>query len=280
MTLPQLARSPVRAERRPPKSLSVVREPSEPELVDWSSWYLTDEDDMGQTPQQDEIIRVAREVVGARVAELAWPEAFIGVDAFFAWVEAEPLVRVSPDVYVLASCPTPPPSSFQLWRPGLSPPLFALEVVSDDWRKDYDQGPQKYAQLGARELLVYDPDAVARPRGDRVPLQVFRRAADGQFQRVQVGASGVWLDTLGVWAVVVPTPFAPLLRLAYDAAGAELVPTPAERAARERDAAARERDAAARERDAAARERDAERDARIALETRLAALEAELAARR
>jgi len=255
--------------RRPPRVLSVVREVGTSEQVDWSSWYLTDEEDMGQHPRQSEAIRVFRDVAVVRAEELGLSEAFIGTDAFIAWVESEPLVRVSPDVYLMPRRPDPVPASFQLWRPGHEPPILAVEIVSADWKKDYEGAPQKYAQLGCAELVIFDPDAVDRepPRPDRHPIQVYRRSPDGLFLCVHAGPEPAWIDRLQAWGVVRHTDLAPLLRLAYDRTGRELVPTPVERAARERDEAARERDEAA-------RERDRERELRRALEARIAELEA------
>lgn len=262
MTLPDPAHRPDPAPaRRPPRVLSVVRELGTPEEVDWSSWILTDEDDMGQHPRQSEAIRVFRDVAVSRLAELGRERAFVGTDAFFAWVEAEPLVRVSPDVFVLTERPEPLPPSWQLWRAGHAPPQLAVEIVSEDWKKDYEDAPQKYAQLGAEELVIFDPDAVDRepPRPGRCAIQVFRRSSDGLFLRVHAGTEPARIQTLEAFAVVARTEIAPVLRLAYDADGRGLVPTPAEKAARERDEAARER--------------DEERALRLALEARLAALE-------
>ena len=45
---------------RPPRSLLVVRDPPEgfaAARVDWSAWYLTDEEDMGESVLQNLIIR-------------------------------------------------------------------------------------------------------------------------------------------------------------------------------------------------------------------------------
>ena len=78
---------------------------------------------------------------------------------------------------------------WQTWLPGHRPPRWAVEIVSDDWKKDYEDNPLKYAQLGARELVIFDPDAALTSdrRGVRVPLQVYRRDADGAFVRVYRG---------------------------------------------------------------------------------------------
>ncbi|GMV39189.1 MAG: hypothetical protein AMXMBFR64_09050 [Myxococcales bacterium] len=136
--------------------------------------------------------------------------------------------------------------------PGSSPPTLAIEIVADDWRKDYEQGPQKYAQLGADELLIFDPEAArgATRLPERTPLQVYVSEADGSFVRGFSGGGPAWSRVLGAWLTVVDGSEAPLLRLVVED-GRTLLPTEAEA-------------------------REAERAAREAAEHRLAALEAEL----
>lgn len=226
--------------RRPrlPRALSLVREPSPEEVgapIDWSAWYLTDEDDVGQSPEQDHVVATVGSALEERWRELGRTE-WIGRDAFFAWVKDHPLVRVSPDVYTLAVRPPQPlPRSFQTWLPGHTPPVFALEVVSDEWKKDYDDGPQKYALLGAKELVIFDADAArGRTRGKRVALQVFRREEDGSFVQVYRGAGPVFAETIETWLVVRATDDpAWMLRLARDPLGTDPVPTSSERAVSE-----------------------------------------------
>ncbi|HSO00312.1 MAG TPA: Uma2 family endonuclease [Candidatus Nanopelagicales bacterium] len=213
----------------------VVRDPAAEDVgapVDWSAWYLTDEEDMGESVEQGDIIRLFLAVMQQLGAERGWSGVYVGSDNFFAWVREEPLVRVSPDVYVLDDPPPPPrPKSWQTWLPGHRPPRWALEIVSEDWAKDYEDGPPKYAQLGVKELVIFDPAAVTEgaKRARRVPLQVYRRDADGAFVRVYAGEGPAESAELGGFLVVVREGAAPRLRIARDAGGADLVPTPEER---------------------------------------------------
>ncbi len=240
--------------RRPPIGW-VVLDPAQAGLegeVDWSSWYLTDEDDMGEGTEQFLIAQAVYSTLLVLARERGW-SAFVGRDQFFAWVEREPLVRVSPDAYVLGGeAPSPLPAMWETWRPGHPPPRVAVEVVSEDtWRKDYEDNPPKYAQLGVEELVIFDPWAVSERRpADRVPLQVFRRTSEGALVRVHTGAgparSGGLSEPSGaLWWTVTREP-APRLRLARDAGGDELVPTEAE-ALDEKDRALDEKDRALRE---------------------------------
>jgi Uma2 family endonuclease len=276
--------------------LSVVRSPAPEDLattIDWSAWYLTDEDDMGQSPEQSAIVNVFLGALKVRAEELGWNEAYVDFDQFFGWVPSEPLVRISPDAFVLRDPPPfPLPASWQVWRHGHHAPTFALEVVSQDWRKDYHEIPQKYAHLGVEELVIYDPAAADRQTRveERVPIQLYWRAPDGLFVCRYTGEGPVESSVLGVHLVIVRTETWSFLRLAYDPEGRHLVPTEVERAenardeaarqrdeaARQRDEATRQRDEAARQRDEATRQRDAERVAREALAEELAALRAKV----
>ncbi|MBI2891940.1 MAG: Uma2 family endonuclease [Deltaproteobacteria bacterium] len=229
---------------RRPRALAVVRDPRPDEIdapIDWSSWYLTDEEDVGESNEQSQIISVLRSVLEQLCRERGWGATYIGSDQFFAWVPGEPLVRVSPDVYLLDDPPPPPlPASWQTWRQGHRPPRFAVEVVSGDdehpdrWRKDYEEAPEKYAQLGAAELVIFDPEAAAgraRDDHDRVALQIYRRQADGAFVRAHSGRGPAESHELGAWLVVVLEGPVARLRVARDAGGRDLVPTATEEVA-------------------------------------------------
>jgi Uma2 family endonuclease len=226
----------VRPSTRPPRVLNVVRNPIPGEWegkVDWSAWYLTDEEDMGESPEQGKTIRLLVAVLGQLFRARAIERVLVGGDNFFAWVPHEPLVRVSPDIYVVEDPPPPPlPASWQTWRPGHRPPAIAFEVVSDDWRKDYRQAPEKYAQLGAGELFIFD--SVPPPSGGRVPLQHYRRLEDGNFVLTASGQGPFYSPFLDAWVRIVSDGPVTRLRLSLDARGVEMVPTPEEVAARER----------------------------------------------
>jgi Uma2 family endonuclease len=218
--------------RRP--SAYVVRDPLPDQIgagIDWSVWYLTDEEDMGQSTEQGEDIEEALSSLRVLAEERAWAGIYLGFDNFFAWIEAEPLVRVSPDLYLLDDPPPQHPKMWQTWLPGHKPPRWALEIVSVDWKKkDYEENPPKYAQLGTRELVIFDPHAaLVGTNGDggpaRVPLQVYRRDADGAFVRVYRGNGPAFSVEVDATLVIKRDGPAPRLRFARDAAGTDIVPT-------------------------------------------------------
>ncbi len=215
--------------------------------IDWSAWYLTDEDDMGESAEQGEIIRILLSTLGVLAAERSWGNAYLGADQFFAWLRDEPMVRVSPDVYLVDEPPPAPlPKSWQTWLPGHKPPRWAVEIVSEDWKKDYDDAPAKYAQLGTRELVIFDPEAAKLGSSigpTRVALQVYRRDDDGAFVLVYRGEGPVRSAQIGAFLVVHSVGATVRLRVARDARGADVVPTveEAKRASDLRAEAAEER---------------------------------------
>jgi len=293
--------------RRPPTVLTVVRDAELAAPIDWSPWYLTDEEDMGQSPEQTQIIDELKSSIRQLLRERGERERFVDSDAFFGWMQAEPLVRVSPDVYLLEREPPDPlPRSFQTWRDGHAPPRLAVEIVSEDWQKDYVQGPAKYAQLGVDELVVFDPGVAAGrvEEEGRVTLQAFRRTADGLFVWSYAGDGPLACESLDAWLVVRMGPKGPRLRVARDPSGTDLVPTAeeaaehegeradrearraeqearrAEQEARRAEQEARRAEQAARLAEQEARRADEERSARLALEAELQRLRAALAGTR
>lgn len=244
---------------RLPRAL-VVRDPAPEELraiIDWSDWYLDDADGIGAWGEHDEISRLFLSSIAQLARERGWTDHHAGSDRFFAWIREEPLVRVSPDVYLLDHRPSPPlPKQWQTWLPGHRPPRFALEIVPSDWQRAYEDIPLKYCQLGCPELAIFDPPAaVPRPPAGRVALQVYRRDPDGAYVRAYAGPGPAFSPALDSWLCVVGSGAEVRLRLARTGGKGELVPTEEEAA----QAEVRAREAAeARVRELEARVRELE----------------------
>ena len=219
---------PRAAPSRQPRVPQLIRHPSFDfalTAIDWSAWYLTAEDDMGESWLHSKISDLFEGLLTRWLAERGDTRSQVGRNVFFQWVEAHPLVQMSPDAFVVATAPTPLPKSVQTWLPGHLPPRFALEVVSDDWHKGYHDNPAKYAQMGCAELVIYDPEHNAhRKSKDRAALQVYRRTADGLFVRSYVGPGPAPSAELHAW-LVVAADGSRMLRLARDADGTDLLPT-------------------------------------------------------
>jgi hypothetical protein len=191
------------------------------------------------------------------------------------WLENFPSVGIDPDVCVLD--PPPPEvselSSLCLWKSGHAPPSICFEIVSRNHpHKDYAELQDRYALVGARELVVFDP-FLAGPRalGGPLLLQLWRRDRSGVLERVHAGSAPVASEVLGAWLL----PTATTLEIADDREGSKRWLTWDELATEKHAEATRER--AEKERERAEKER--ERAARLELERRIAEIEAKVAAR-
>jgi hypothetical protein len=121
------------------------------------------------------------------------------------WLSQHPRTGIDPDVCVLQ--PGPPDfddlTSLRLWEPGRQPPPLAIEVASAGHPyKDYVSIHERYAALGAGELLVFDPLRVGpRALGGPVALQLWRRDATGTFERAHFADDPVYSTALDAWFI-------------------------------------------------------------------------------
>lgn len=245
---------------------------SAPLETDRSRWYLDEEEEMGEARLQRAIIALLLTCLQDFGAQQGWTDCVIDSDQFFSWDPTDPRVRVAPDIYLVRDPPADPwVVSWQTWRPGHNPPAFALEVVSQDWRKDYEIAAAKYAALGVEELVIFDPTPDSRPSGRGVPFQHYQRDR-GVLRRRHTGKVGVFSRVLGAWIVMVQTPEGARLRLASPAVS-DLLPTPVERLAvelaaslerEERERAEKEQVRAEKERERAEKERERAEKERLA----------------
>jgi hypothetical protein len=160
-----------------------------------------------------------------------------GHDQFFYWSKGDPTQRIAPDVYVLDV--KGPDDFVGVWKTWEGPfaPALAIEIVGDDWHKDYDHAPVQYSTLGARELIIYDPWVTSKSR-KRVRWQVYRRKPGTNLVLAHsTNDASVYSEALGAWLRrVVDEDGKPLVRVALDPDGHQLVATDdeIERDARER----------------------------------------------
>jgi Uma2 family endonuclease len=209
-------------------------------IPDDEAWALVDEDDPPESRAHRARSTTLEAVLGHRVARTGW-DAEVGCNLGLRWDAEHPSWGVAPDVYLMT--PKPPThgrqASLRTWDAGVSPPLVAVEFVSENnGRKDYEIAPDKYAASGTYELWVFDPELLGpRLRGGPHVLQVWRRNESGRFRRVYASDGPAYTEALSAWIVVTDDD---LLRVADDEAGARLWPTEAE-AERERAEAERER---------------------------------------
>lgn len=208
----------------------LMAKPAERPAVDptFYPWH----EKVGESTLQMRIVELLRPLLERWLAERG-VRAFVGADQFIYWVQFAPRTTIAPDLYVMPGFdPDVSPKCWKLWEHGVAP-SFALEVVSGLGVKDYTQSPAKYDEMGARELVIFDPRPASELEWPR--FQVYRRAKDGGFplvrhtngDRVPSRALGGWLRAVGDGGGV-------RLRLATGTRGEDLVPTDAEIAVRER----------------------------------------------
>jgi Putative restriction endonuclease len=230
--------------------------------------YYPESDDMGEHELQRFIAELLRPLI-ARWLQRESRVARAGADTFFYFVEGDPRRYRAPDVYVIdgVSQDAPEVGSWKTWEGHR--PSFALEIVGDDYKKDYRDAPADYDAMGVTEAVIFDPWATARSR-KRVRWQVFRRSArkglvcveSTMEDRVQSRSLGAWLRRVEVDGHV-------RLRVGSGERGEELVPTDAEVAEAERTV-----------RRVLEAQANAERLARQSAESHARAVEVELAALR
>lgn len=155
--------------------------------------------------------------------------ALVAANLACRWDRENPAIGVDPDIALIE--PAPPGAglpSLRTWEPGHVPPRFAVEVVSStNPRKDYVAAPAKYAALGTRELVIFDPELFgpAGPDGPHV-LQVWRLRDDTRVMvRAYAGDGPAYSTELSAWLLPMP---GSLLRIADDEQGRSLWPTEAE----------------------------------------------------
>ncbi|HEU4534298.1 MAG TPA: Uma2 family endonuclease [Polyangiaceae bacterium] len=240
------------------------------------------DDHMGEGSLQrfiSELVRLQLEAYLNGLGRLA----FVGANQFVYWRQFDPSRKLAPDVFVLPGVrPGIKVDSWKVWESGIAP-SFALEIVSQDWEKDYRDAPAPYDELGVRELIIFDPEWASRPN-ERLRWQVYRRLARRGFVRVETGnGDRARSKALGCWLRAVGDDLDALrLRLATDPRGDELIPTADEALARAEQALRAESEAHARAEQALRTEREAlqaEREARARAEAELTRLRAELGRR-
>jgi Uma2 family endonuclease len=167
-------------------------------------------------------------------------EAAVGSEQFVYWDPTDPSACLAPDAFVRLGSPDDAFESWKVWERGA--PHLAVEIVSKADARDADWAAKlaKYRRLGVMELVRFDPAAAA------LPLRVWDDIDGVLEERAVSNGAAAECRPLGAHWIVGAGAGWKTLRLARDAAGAELLPTPAEAAAIEARTAERVRDDALR----------------------------------
>ncbi len=123
--------------------------------------------------------------------------AHAGGNTFLYYVKGDTARRIAPDVYVLPGIPQSKLGKvWKLWELD-APPTLAVEIVSNDKGKDYDEAPAIHAQIGTKEVVIYDPEVSPRSKA-RFRFQVFRQLPRRGLRRVEATqADRVRCESLG-----------------------------------------------------------------------------------
>lgn len=161
----------------------------------------------------------------------------VGSEQFMYWDASDPRKCLSPDVFVKLGAPEETFDTWKIWERGA--PDIAVEIVSASDRRDddWEEKMARYRATGIGEVLRFDPESAQQPvrTWDRVDGDLVERAPESTHLRE--------CSALGLWWVVVPSQYGPLLRLARDREGRDLLPTPDEKQMRMAQELAEERKA-------------------------------------
>lgn len=233
------------------RSAVSVRYPVRPRLEDW----VLPEGNVPESVPHDRATEHLKDVLSAFAAR-SERNIFIARNLAIRWMEEAPQIGIDPDICMLDP---PPPNaedllSVCLWKEGHYPPPLNIEIVSTNHPyKDYTAVQDRYAAMGARELVVFDPLLAGPPSlGGPVALQLWRRDDIGVLERVHFGGDPVFSEVLDAWFV----PKGRLLCIADDRNGEQLwlTRTESERQDKDRALMERERERAEKEHEKAVRE--------------------------
>ena len=194
--------------------------PAKPETkIDWSTFPESDGKPMAETyPNVLQMVDLLQ-TLPALLVRQGRGGTMVGCNQFVYYTPANGRDNISPDVYVAFNRPLPPPSKWQTWVEGGFPDIVFEITSPSTHRQDLSLSPKGkrtlYAQLGAREYYVYDPQGKMDPvvqgferRGDRLePLPstanggVYSPLLRAELRPVAMGALGI--RPAGVWLRVI-----------------------------------------------------------------------------
>ena len=157
----------------------------------------------------------------------------IGCEQFVYFNARNPRRCCAPDAFVKLDTPDTPFSTWRVWERGAPELVAEITSPSDKERWTWSQKMERFHELGAREVVFFDPDAAPGAR-----LRVWDRL-EGDLVEREIDSDVTPCVTLGLWWVVAPLEaFPTALRLARDREGADLLPS-ADEARRSADEARR-----------------------------------------
>lgn len=150
----------------------------------------------------------------------------VGSDQFVYWDPTNPRACLAPDAFFKLGVADVDFESWKVWERGA--PDVAVEIASrsDEADEDWEEKLARYRKVGLKELVRFDR-LTSEPR-----LRVWNRV-DGDLVERKVEDESAASAVIPYFWVVVTGIDGAALRLAEDAKGERLAPTPDERAERE-----------------------------------------------
>ena len=158
--------------------------------------------------------------------------ALVCSDQFLYWDPTDPKKCLAPDLAVRVGTPRALPKTWKTWERGA--PHVGAEIVSD-W--DRSEGPfarklERYRQAGVAEVVRYDSEDVERP------LRLWDLVDGDLVERDLESPDALYCDALALyWCIRQDPELGPMLWLARDEAGKDVLLTPAEAERAEKQAA-------------------------------------------
>ena len=85
------------------------------------------------------------------------PDVYVGGNLLFYYVEGNPRISISPDVFLVHGVPKGRRKTYLLWKEGKAPD-FVVEVTSDTTRQeDLQKKKDRYETMGVTEYILFDP---------------------------------------------------------------------------------------------------------------------------
>lgn len=213
-------------------SAMAVRSHTKPPFVHYYDLHPTKEDLMGESAAQSTLIHYLLSVL-ARLFHNK--KCFIVSNLNIYQRRRRYEYPLAPDIAVFkgVTIPNPAAREFRSWRlyePDRPPPQVVFEFSSEEtWKADVEEKPARYAALGVREYIAYDPNDPPYWPAAMGRLRVWRCTSG---QAVEAGADEqgrIWSDELECWLM----PDGSLLRLVLPDGRIAPTEAEAERAARE-----------------------------------------------
>ncbi len=202
--------------------------------------HFPEEEKVSESKRHQEIRTLLYQVLKLAFAH----RAAIGSDQFVYWDPTDPRVCLAPDGFVRLGEPDYLFDTWKAWEHGA--PHVAIEIGSrsDQPEPRIEDKLDKYRRLGVSELVRFEPKS-----GE---LRIWDSIEHDLVERDVIGSSAQSHILPGFWVVTQDRELGLTLRLAHDAAGERLYPTPVEAQRAEAEAQRAEAEAQRAEAEAAA----------------------------